>query len=91
MLQPVFTTSFQRDVKRAKQRGYDMEMLKQTVDMLLRNERPFASIYKDHPLKGKWKPKRELHIASDWLLVYEISDKECFFARTGTHSDIFNE
>lgn len=90
MLQPVYTTPFQRDVKRAKQRGYDMEKLRKTVNMLLHNERPFPPAYKDHPLKGKWKPKRELHIEPDWLLVYELSDKECFFARTGTHADLFS-
>lgn len=91
MLEPVFTASFQRDIKRAQQRGYDMEKLKQAVHMLLRNERPFAPAYRDHPLKGKWKSKRELHIEPDWLLVYEVSETQCFFARTGTHSDIFNE
>ncbi|MDO5484505.1 MAG: type II toxin-antitoxin system mRNA interferase toxin, RelE/StbE family [Desulfovibrionaceae bacterium] len=42
-------------------------------------------------MKGRWKKHRELHIEPDWLLVYSIDGNECFFARTGTHSDIFNE
>ncbi|MCX4310551.1 MAG: type II toxin-antitoxin system YafQ family toxin, partial [Desulfovibrio sp.] len=55
------------------------------------NQRPLPPAYKDHPLKGKWEPKRELHIEPDWLLVYEISGEQCFFARTGTHSDLFGK
>ena len=31
MLQPVFTTSFQKDVKRVEKRGYDMEKLKEVI------------------------------------------------------------
>ena len=49
------------------------------------------SKYKDHQLQGDYFGKRECHILPDWLLVYEINDKELFFylIRTGTHSDIF--
>jgi mRNA interferase YafQ len=91
MLQPVFTTSFEKDVKRIEKRGYDMAKLKAMVDILVLNQRPLPPAYKDHPLKGKWEPKRELHIEPDWLLVYEISGEQCFFARTGTHSDLFGK
>jgi len=91
MLQPVFTTSFDKDVKLLKKRGYDMAKLTSIIDFLVLNERPLPPVYKDHPLKGDWEPKRELHIAPDWLLIYEISGNQCFFARTGTHSDIFKK
>jgi mRNA-degrading endonuclease YafQ of YafQ-DinJ toxin-antitoxin module len=29
------------------------------------------------------------HLADDWLLVYRISGDDIQFARTGTHTDIF--
>ena len=34
---------------------------------------------------------RECHIQPDWLLIYEISNKELilYLPRTGTHSDLF--
>ena len=40
MLQPVFTTSFQKDVKRVEKRGYDMEKLKEVIKLILLNQRP---------------------------------------------------
>ena len=62
MLIPVYTTQFKRDVKKVSQRGYDMDKLKQVIDLLLSEERPIPANYKDHALKGRWKPHRELHI-----------------------------
>lgn len=53
MLQPVFTTSFQKDVKRVEKRGYDMEKLKEVIKLILLNQRPLPPKYKDHPLRGK--------------------------------------
>lgn len=90
MLQPVFTTSFQKDVKRIEKRGYDMEKLKEVIKLILLNQRPLPPKYKDHPLRGKWQTKWELHIEPDWLLIYQISGEQCFFARTGTHADFFS-
>lgn len=78
MLQPVFTTSFQKDVKRVEKRGYDMEKLKEVIKLILLNQRPLPPKYKDHPLRGKWQPKWELHIEPDWLLIYQISGDQCF-------------
>ena len=91
MLQPVFTTPFQKDVKRVEKRGYDMEKLKAVIRLVLLNQRPLPQTYRDHPLKGKWKPKWELHIEPDWLLIYEIYEDELFLylTRTGSHSDLF--
>ena len=70
--------------------GYDMEKLKEVIKLILLNQRPLPPKYKDHPLRGKWQPKWELHIEPDWLLIYQISGDQCFFARTGTHADLFS-
>jgi mRNA interferase YafQ len=40
-------------------------------------------------LKGEWVGYRECHLSDDWLLVYQVRGNEIFFARTGTHTDIF--
>ena len=88
MLQPVLTSFFQKDVKRIERRGYDMKKMKEVISLVLLNRRP--QTYRDHPLRGKWKPKWELHIEPDWLLIYQISGEQCFFARTGTHADLFS-
>ena len=40
-------------------------------------------------LKGEWKGTWECHIASDWLLIYEVTETEIRLIRTGTHADLF--
>ena len=45
----------------------------------------------DHPLKGDWKPNRDLHIEPDWILIYTPLIDEVRFERTGTHSDLFGK
>jgi mRNA interferase YafQ len=45
--------------------------------------------YKDHPLSGKYKKYRNCHIEPDWVLIYEINDKELSLIRLGSHSELF--
>lgn len=66
-----------------------MQKLKAIMLLLLKGE-PLPTQCRDHALKGKWKPYRELHIESDWLLVYKVSGNDCVFYRTGTHADLFS-
>jgi len=47
--------------------------------------------YKDHTLKGNWMGFRDAHLEPDWLLIYRIQGNEVQLARTGSHSDIFDE
>lgn len=89
MRNPVYTTQFRRDVKKAKQRGYNLQKLK-TAILLLLHEEPLPEQYQDHALKGAWKRYHDLHIEPDWLLVYKIDGDDCIFSRTGTHADIFS-
>ena len=44
-------------------------------------------------LSGDWKGHRELHVLSDWLLVYYLEESVLVLtlSRTGTHSDIFKK
>ncbi|HEX5325663.1 MAG TPA: type II toxin-antitoxin system YafQ family toxin [Acetobacteraceae bacterium] len=81
-------TAFKRDVKRAEKRGKDMSALR-TVLSLLIDAGSLPADYRDHPLKGDWRGYRDLHIESDWLLIYRIEGDELHLARTGTHADLF--
>jgi mRNA interferase YafQ len=90
MLTPVRSGKFKRDVKRLEKRGKDLGKLK-TVLFILINKQELPAEYNDHPLKGNWKGFRDLHIEPDWLLLYRIFGEELQLARTGTHSDVFND
>ncbi len=84
------TTRFQKDLKRIQKRGYDISLLTAVIKKLA-NDEPLPEKYKDHALGGDYSGSRECHITPDWLLVYEIYDKELilYLSRTGTHSDLF--
>ena len=92
MLQLVTTTKFRKDYKRIKKRGYDLSLLENVLDTLLREE-TLDQKYRDHALTGNYIGFRECHIQSDWLLIYAINASELILtaSRTGTHSDLFDE
>jgi len=83
-----YTGQFKRDVKLAERRGKDMSKLRGVISLLLAGELLPRGLG-DHPLKGEWKPSRDLHIEPDWVLIYCINGDTVRFERTGTHSDLF--
>ena len=84
------TSRFQKDLKRLRKRGYDMDLLTGVLKQLAAGQ-ALAPSYRDHPLVGDYSGCRECHITPDWLLVYEIIEDELllYLTRTGTHSDLF--
>jgi mRNA interferase YafQ len=58
---------------------------------LLVAEHELPATYKDHSLKGDWRGYRDAHVEPDWLLIYRVAGDELQLARTGSHSDLFNE
>lgn len=84
------TTKFQKDLKRAQKRGYDISLLTEIIKKLAKGEQ-LPEKNKDHSLSGDYAGCRECHITPDWLLVYEIDNGELilYLTRTGTHSDLF--
>jgi mRNA interferase YafQ len=88
MRTPNHTTQFERDLRLLQRRGKDIEKLKQVLTALI-NEEPLAERFRDHPLKGNFKNRRECHLEPDWLLIYKLNDGEIIFERTGAHSDLF--
>jgi mRNA interferase YafQ len=90
MLKIKYETTFKKDYKRIKKRGYDVRLLEAVIELLAQGK-TLPSKYKDHLLIGKYKGYRECHITPDWLLIYEINDEELilYLTRTGSHSDLF--
>ena len=88
MLKPVYTRQFERDLKRVRKRGKNLDKLKIIVRTLLAED-ALDPIHRDHKLIGNWQGRRECHIESDWLLIYKYEIDRIIFERTGNHSDLF--
>ena len=88
MLKPVYTRQFERDLKKIKKRGKNLDKIKIIVRTLL-TEEALDPIHRDHKLIGNWQGRRECHIESDWLLIYKYEIDRIIFELTGTHSDLF--
>ncbi|EMF0042676.1 type II toxin-antitoxin system YafQ family toxin [Enterococcus hirae] len=61
------------------------------INLLVNQEQEvLRTKYKDHALQGNWKGFRELHVQSDWLLIYKIDGKKLILTlvRTGSHDKI---
>jgi len=89
MRELITTTSFKKDLKRAKKRGKDSKKLRYIIDKLLADE-PLERKFNMHRLVGKMAPSWECHIEPDWLLVWDKDDSAITLLRTGTHSDLFS-
>ena len=83
------TSRFRKDLKTVIKRGYDISLLDDVVDKLLKGE-TLPAHNKDHALTGNWRKYRECHITPDWLLIYKIENDILILTltRTGTHSDL---
>lgn len=88
MYTPVYTRQFERDLKRSKRRGKNLEKLKIIVRTLLAGQ-SLDPIHRDHRLVGKYLGRRECHLESDWLLIYKVEETRMIFERMGTHADLF--
>lgn len=86
------SSKFKKDLKLAQKRGLKTDKLKQVVN-LLADGQTLSEQYRNHSLKGNYTGYMECHIQPDWLLIYKIQNNELLItlARTGTHSDLFNE
>ena len=82
---------FKKDVRKLVKSGIDISKLQKVVYALEKGEK-LASQFKDHALKGSLKGKRECHIQSDWLLLYETDNDKLLLLllRTGDHRHVLN-
>ncbi len=90
MLTINYSARFKKDYKLVKKRGYDIRLMEEVLEILCA-EQPLPQKYRDHALSGNYDGQRECHITPDWLLIYEVADRELILnlTRTGTHSDLF--
>lgn len=84
------SNKFKKDYKKLKHSGKDMALLKDIMRKIILGE-SLQLKYKDHKLIGLYKGYRECHIEPDWLLIFkkDTEKKVITFARTGTHSELF--
>jgi len=89
MLELELTRSFLKELKQAKKRNCNLEILDSTIALLRKNQ-PLPVRYRDHKLVGNYQGCRECHLKPDWLLIYKIIGNKLVLLRTGTHSDLFD-
>lgn len=70
MRQPSYTNQFEKDVKRMRKRGKDLNKLKNVLQALIEDQ-VLEERYRDHILLGNFLDRRECHIEPDWLLIYK--------------------
>lgn len=87
---PVYTKQFEKDIRRAKRRGKNLEKFKIIARTLLA-EQALDNIHRNHRLVGSYVGRRECHIESAWLQIYKMEEKWIIFERMGTHSDLFKK
>ncbi len=83
----ITSAQFRRDAKRIKKQGLNTSELLGVVNLLIEGK-PIPEEMDDHPLKGSLEGFRDLHIRSDWLLIYKISDDSILLQRTGSHAEV---
>ena len=74
---PFYTTRIKKQIKLLGRRGYDMNLFKEVVEMLLDGV-VLPAKYHDHPLYGDKRGYRDCHIQNDWVLIYKI-DKSILY------------
>jgi len=86
---PYYTNRIKRQLKALEKRGYDMNLFRDVVGMLL-DGKLLPPKYRDHPLHGRRRGYRDCHILGDWVLIYKIEKDKLLLtlSETGTHSDI---
>ena len=90
MFTPVFTKQFEKDVKRCRRRGKNLDKFKLIARTLLSGEQ-LDPIHRDHKLTGNFMGRRDCHIESDWILIYKIDTEHLIFERMESHSDLFKK
>lgn len=88
MLIPIYLRSFEKELDKAKSRGLDLALIREVMEKLI-HERQLDPKHRNHKLQGNYKGFWECHVQPDWLLIYKKDRERIYFARTGTHSDLF--
>ncbi len=82
------TNKFEKEYKKAIKSGKNIKKIDSLL-FKLANEEKLDKNYYNHPLRGKYKDRKECHIEPDLLLIYKKNNKHIIFERLGSHSDFF--
>jgi mRNA interferase YafQ len=84
-----YGSAFKKDYKRMVKSGVSIAKLNTVLELLMSNT-PLPARNRPHMLSGEWKGFSECHIEPDWLLIYDLDDREVLaLHRTETHFDLF--
>jgi mRNA interferase YafQ len=95
MLQPEYTPTFKKDIKRLTKKHQDTYPLRIVIELILENSPNALDELKRHHsmhvLRGKWAGSNECHVADagDWLLIWRTGNGLAVFQRTGSHDELF--
>ena len=84
----VTTKSFEKDLKRLKKSGKNLNKLEKLVELIASGEK-LPEKYRAHILSGGWANHWECHIEPDWLLIWRYEQDKVKLERSGTHSNLF--
>lgn len=87
-LELLTTTAFEKDLRRLRKQGRELDRLEAIVDLLQAQER-LPVRCRPHPLRGNWAGHWDCHVGPDWLLLYRATEKELILVRTGSHAELF--
>lgn len=69
-----YTRRFEKDLKRCKKRGMDIQLIKDAIAILAANGK-LPEKYRPHKLSGNKDGQWECHIQPDWLMTWQQNDK----------------
>ena len=95
MLEALYTSKYERDVKALVKKHCDIAPLGEVVDLILEDTEESRRIlqrrHNMHSLKGVWSGSNECHVANagDWLVIWKTGNGLAVFQRTGSHDELF--
>ncbi|MFA5936740.1 MAG: type II toxin-antitoxin system YafQ family toxin [Candidatus Paceibacterota bacterium] len=91
MYQVVFSSQYQKSLKKISRSGnFPIKEIEKVISLLIVGEiLPYK--YKDHKLNGELSDYRECHIKGDLLLIYKIEEQNLILVliNIGSHSKLF--
>jgi mRNA interferase YafQ len=82
-LELLTTTAFEKDVRRVRKQGKNLDRLEAIVN-LLQEQQSLPARCRAHPLRGDWAEHWDCHVEPDWLLLYRLTEKALVLVRTGS-------
>ena len=91
MMQIERATGFDKQLRNLIKKHYSKLAFKKALTALATQNEDMLHALKDHALHDNLQGLRELHIQTDWLLIYQIHQDTLILVlvATGTHDELF--